>query len=144
MYKNQEWRVLLARAWEEYARFSLRGGGQHQQPPPRSASNPAVKTDDGSNNSNTNKGDLLDHAARCLGEALRAYSSGSDESTAATAVFAAVSVEQGQLDKASALLEDAREKRLPQLEDGADGYAKSDKQTKNKTLKHFICSSVSS
>lgn len=125
--QNQDWRVLLARAWEGYARFSLGGCCQHQQQqPPRSASDPAVKTDSGANSissSATNK-EGLDHAARCLEEALRVYPSGSDESTAATAVLAAVSMEQGQLDKASALLENAREKRLPELEDGADGYEK--------------------
>lgn len=43
---------------------------------------------------------------------------------AATSVLAAVSVEQGQLDRAWALLETALEQRLPKLEEGADGWVR--------------------
>lgn len=49
------------------------------------------------------------------------YPVDSDESITATAVLAAVAMEQEQLDKASVLLENSRERRLPGLADGADG-----------------------
>lgn len=66
-------------------------------------------------------GESLDHAARCLEECLRVYLPGSDESLAATSVLAAVSMEQGQLDRAWALMEKVLEQRLPSPEEGADG-----------------------
>lgn len=66
-------------------------------------------------------GESLDHAARCLEECLRVYLPGSDESLAAASVLAAVSMEQGQLDRAWALMEKVLEQRLPSLKEGADG-----------------------
>lgn len=42
-------------------------------------------------------------------------------SLAATTVLAAVAMEQHQLDRASALLAAARDKHLPEVEEGADG-----------------------
>lgn len=63
----------------------------------------------------------LAHAARCLEESLRVYVPGSEGFLAAMSVLAAVSMEQGQLDRAWALLETVLEQRLPKLEEGADG-----------------------
>lgn len=66
----------------------------------------------------------LAHAARCLEESLRVYVPGSDGFLAATSVLAAVSMEQGQLDRAWALLETVLGQRLPELEEGADGWVR--------------------
>lgn len=101
----EAWRDLLANAWEDYARFSLRGRIQR-----------SVTSDSREDVSNH-----LDHASRCLEESLGVYPPGSEQSLAATVLLAAVAMEQGQLDRASALLTNAREKRLPSREEGADG-----------------------
>ncbi|CAB1111613.1 unnamed protein product [Ectocarpus sp. CCAP 1310/34] len=116
----EEWRPLLARSWEKYAFFSLRGGrsGQRRQHPQEvvpSAKNGNVST------LRSRGSESLDHAARCLEECLRVYLPGSDESLAAASVLAAVSMEQGQLDRAWALMEKVLEQRLPILKEGADG-----------------------
>ncbi|CAM9120966.1 unnamed protein product [Ectocarpus sp. 4 AP-2014] len=121
----EDWRPLLAQSWEKYAFFSLRGGrsGQRQQHPQGvvpSAKNNNVSTLGGRG------GESLDHAARCLEECLRVYLPGSDESLAAASVIAAVSMEQGQLDRAWALMEKVLEQRLPSLKEGADGYETDD------------------
>lgn len=102
MHSFVEWRILLACAWEGYARFCLRRQGCETQ------------------NKDTNKAHL-DQATRCLEEALGVYLPGSEESLAATIVLSAVMLEKGQVDTASALLESARAKRLPEPEDGDDG-----------------------
>lgn len=100
--RHEDWRILLACAWEGYARFCLRRQGREAQ------------------NKDTDKAHL-DQAARCLEEALGVYLPGSEESLAATIELAAVMLEKGQVDTASALMESARAKRLPESEDGADG-----------------------
>lgn len=102
MHAHEEWRILLACAWEEYARFCLRCQGCETQ------------------NNGTDKAHL-DQATRCLEEALGVYLPGSEESLAATIVLSAVMLEKGQVDTASALLESARAQRLPEPEDGDDG-----------------------
>lgn len=77
--------------------------------------------DNGDMHSNGETATMLAHAARCLEESLRVYHPGSDGFLAAMSVLAAVSMEQGQLDRAWALLETVVEQRLPKLEEGADG-----------------------
>lgn len=137
-----EWRTLLARSWEDYGLFSLRGGrsGQHQQrrtqhvAPTATASSsnngnerstPRGGSDDnGDINSNGGTAPALAHAARCLEESLRIYLPRSDGFLAAMSVLAAVSMEQGQPDRAWALLETVLEQRLPKLEEGADGWVR--------------------
>ncbi|CAN0225260.1 unnamed protein product [Ectocarpus sp. 6 AP-2014] len=121
----EEWRPLLARSWEKYALFSLRRGrtGQHQQHAQEVV--PIAKNGNVSTIGNRG-GESLDHAARCLEECLRVYLPGSDESLAAASVLAAVSMEQGQLDRAWALMEKVLEQRLPSLKEGADGYETDD------------------
>lgn len=132
--------MLLARSWEEYGLFSLRGERsgrrrrQQQQQTHHSAHN-APANAGGSGDPGGERGDTvgngngagnaatdnLDHAARCLEESLRVHLPGSDRSLAVTSVLAAVAMEQGQLDRAWALLETVLEQRLPKLEAGADG-----------------------
>lgn len=147
--KNTEWRTLLARSWEEYGLFSLRSGQQQQQQQPQHSA-PAtttvvttikdnnigttVSSSSGGNNGGSN---TLDHAARCLEESLRVYPPGSDGSLAAASVLTAVSMEQGQLDRAWALLEAVLEQRLPALEEGADGLV-TVKTGKNNVFLFFI------
>ena len=80
--------------------------------------------DNGDMHSNGETATTLAHAARCLEESLRVYQPGSDGFLAAMSVLAAVSMEQGQLDRAWALLETALEQRLPKLEEGADGWVR--------------------
>eukprot|EP00752_Nemacystus_decipiens_P018595 g16673.t1 len=108
----EEWRPLLAQSWEGYGLFSLRSGrsGQHGT------------GDNGDANGDGGTGKTLAHAARCLEESLRVHHPRSDGFLAVMSVLAAVSVEQGQLDRAWALLETALEQRLPKLEEGADGW----------------------
>ncbi len=136
--------MLLARSWEGYGLVSLRGerGGrrrrrrlQQQQQQVHHSAHEAPATAGGSGHPGGERGgtggdgngagnaatDSLDHAARCLEESLRVYPTGSDRSLAVTSVLAAVSMEQGQLDRAWALLETVLEQRLPELEEGADG-----------------------
>lgn len=121
-----DWRVLLAQAWEGYARFSLRGGKrqrrrQHQQhPTSEHCPKGAIPRDTGDNEHSASRVHL-DHASRCLEESLRVHQPGCLESLTATTVLAAVAVEQGQLDRASALLSITEEQILPELDPGADG-----------------------
>ncbi|CAM9278013.1 unnamed protein product [Scytosiphon promiscuus] len=123
----EEWRVLLARSWEEYALFSLRGGrcwdGRRA---PSVAPINTINADGSTVSSGKSSSTSLDHAARCLEESLRVFDPGSEGSLRATSVLAVVSMEQGQLDRAWALLETALELRLPALEEGADGYETDD------------------
>lgn len=49
------------------------------------------------------------------------YPLGSEESLSVTAMLVAVALNQGQIDRASALLSKSRETRLPIMEEGADG-----------------------
>eukprot|EP00903_Cladosiphon_okamuranus_P015485 g14296.t1 len=133
----EECRMLLAQSWEAYGLFSLRGGrsGQHQQRQARYSAPTAGTSSSNDNGNDCNNGDIgsndgntttLAHAARCLEESLRVYVPGSEEFLAAMSLLAAVSMEQGQLDRAWALLETVLEQRLPKLEEGADGYETDD------------------
>lgn len=95
----------MARAWEDYARFCLRSR----------ASLPGKGERVGA------RSQALHRAARCLEESLGVYPTGSEESFAATALLAAIALEQDQLERARVLLDKIQEERLPALEEGDDG-----------------------
>ncbi|CAM9230645.1 unnamed protein product [Discosporangium mesarthrocarpum] len=64
----------------------------------------------------------MDRGALCLQESLALAIPDSKDYLGKVLLLAAISLESGQLEKARALLEEARDKRLPPLEPGAEGY----------------------